>query len=179
LLQSCQLQAKGLSPEGERDRGSALATMQPASYTTPRQATRPQTYSSPPFLVTLSPYSISTSLCNKHFKAKVWVPALSRLRCGWKQTSPRRTWRHLRCCGPSSTLQSVPPSTLCRVSCPWCSLKKCTTLKVFLGFCFLFVFCFLRAAPTAYGGSQARGRIRATAAGLGHSRSNARSNLHQ
>ena len=38
---------------------------------------------------------------------------------------------------------------------------------------FLFVcFYLFRAAPTAYGGSQARGQIRAVAAGLQHSRSN-------
>ena len=37
-----------------------------------------------------------------------------------------------------------------------------------------FFFCFFRAAPTAYGGSQARGRIRAIAAGLHHSHSNSR-----
>ena len=35
----------------------------------------------------------------------------------------------------------------------------------------------LRAAPEAYGSSQARGRIGATAAGLHHSHSNARSEL--
>ena len=34
------------------------------------------------------------------------------------------------------------------------------------------VFCLFRAAPAAYGGSQARGPIRATAAGLHHSHSN-------
>ena len=34
-------------------------------------------------------------------------------------------------------------------------------------------FLFFRAAPTPYGGSQARGRIRATAAGLYYSHSNA------
>ena len=34
------------------------------------------------------------------------------------------------------------------------------------------------AAPAAYGGSQARGQIRATAAGLHHSHSNARSKPH-
>ena len=34
---------------------------------------------------------------------------------------------------------------------------------------------FLRAAPMTYGGSQARGQIRAVAASLHHSRSNARS----
>ena len=32
-----------------------------------------------------------------------------------------------------------------------------------------FVFCLFRAAPTAYGNSQARGRIRAVAASLYHS----------
>ena len=38
-----------------------------------------------------------------------------------------------------------------------------------------FVFCLFRAAFPAYGGSQPRGRIGATAAGLGHSHSNMRS----
>ena len=41
---------------------------------------------------------------------------------------------------------------------------------------FLF-FVFFRAIPTAYGSSQARSRIRAVAAGLHHSHSNARSEL--
>ena len=36
----------------------------------------------------------------------------------------------------------------------------------------LFFFVFSRAAPAAYGGSQARGRIEATAAGLHHNHSN-------
>ena len=40
-----------------------------------------------------------------------------------------------------------------------------------------FVFLF-RATPMAYGGSQARGPVRATAAGLHHSHSNTRSELH-
>ena len=44
----------------------------------------------------------------------------------------------------------------------------------FLLFLFLFTF---RAAPTAYGSSQAKGRIRAVAAGLCHSHSNTRSEL--
>ena len=47
----------------------------------------------------------------------------------------------------------------------------------FLSFSFLFFF-FFWAAPTAYGGSQARGQIRAAATGLAHSHSNARSKLH-
>ena len=45
-------------------------------------------------------------------------------------------------------------------------------LNIFQFFSFLF-----RAAPAAYGGSQAKGRIRAVAAGLHHSHSNARSEL--
>ena len=40
---------------------------------------------------------------------------------------------------------------------------------------FIFYFAFSRAAPAAYGGSQAKGLIRAVAAGLCHSHSNARS----
>ena len=39
-------------------------------------------------------------------------------------------------------------------------------------------FVFFRAAPTAYGGSLARGQIRAVATGLHHSHSNAGSELH-
>ena len=38
---------------------------------------------------------------------------------------------------------------------------------------FCFVFCLFRATPMACGGSQARGLIRAVAAGLGHCHSNA------
>ena len=54
-------------------------------------------------------------------------------------------------------------------------------------FCFLsynnfhalfFFFCLFRATSAAYGGSQARGIIGATAAGLHHSHSNARSEPH-
>ena len=42
----------------------------------------------------------------------------------------------------------------------------------------LLLFCFFRAAPAAYGGSQARGPIRPTAAGLHHSHSHNRSEAH-
>ena len=45
----------------------------------------------------------------------------------------------------------------------------------FFGFLFFCLFCLFRAAPTAYGGSQARGQIRAAAAGLHQSQSNAAS----
>ena len=47
----------------------------------------------------------------------------------------------------------------------------------FLSFSFFF-FCFFRAAVAAYGSSQATGLIGATAAGLRHSHSNARSEPH-
>ena len=40
---------------------------------------------------------------------------------------------------------------------------------------FFFFFVFSRATPVAHGGSKARGQIRAVAAGLHHSHSNARS----
>ena len=43
--------------------------------------------------------------------------------------------------------------------------------------CLFFAFLLFRATPMAYGGSQARGQIGATAAGLHHSHSNARSEL--
>ena len=46
------------------------------------------------------------------------------------------------------------------------------------GVCIIFFFFGLyRAAPVTYGGSQARGLIRAAAAGLHHSHSNAESEL--
>ena len=39
------------------------------------------------------------------------------------------------------------------------------------------LFCFFRAAPEAYGGSQAEGQIRAVTAGLHHNHSNVGSKL--
>ena len=45
-------------------------------------------------------------------------------------------------------------------------------------FFFFFFFLLLRAAPKAYGNSQARGQIGATTAGLHHSHSNAGSELY-
>ena len=43
---------------------------------------------------------------------------------------------------------------------------------------FIYLFSLFRATPEAYGGSQARGLIGATATGLRHSHSNARSLTH-
>ena len=48
-----------------------------------------------------------------------------------------------------------------------------TVSEAFFIFLIFFFFLLFRAAPTAYGSSQARGRIRATAAGLCHSHNNA------
>ena len=56
--------------------------------------------------------------------------------------------------------------------------KSAISLKYHSSCLFCFCFGLFRATPTAYGGSQARGRIRAVAAGLHHSLSNARSQLH-
>ena len=44
--------------------------------------------------------------------------------------------------------------------------------------CLFVCLLLFRATPVAYGGSQARGLVRATAAGLHHSHSNTRSELH-
>ena len=61
-------------------------------------------------------------------------------------------------------------------------LNHCTRLgiQVFFVclFCWFVLFFALRVPPMAYGGSQARGQIRATAAGLRHSHRNARSLTH-
>jgi len=46
---------------------------------------------------------------------------------------------------------------------------------IFFSFLFFLSFVIFRATPLAYGGSQARDLIRAVAAGLHHSHSNARS----
>ena len=53
--------------------------------------------------------------------------------------------------------------------------KVSLALFLFFFFFFLFFFASSRAAPTAYGGSQARGQIGAVAAGLHHSHSHTRS----
>lgn len=62
-----------------------------------------------------------------------------------------------------------------------CSASLCLLGGTFSPFTFKIIFCLFvcfRAAPMAYGTSQARGQIRATAAGLHHSHSNARSKRH-
>ena len=54
------------------------------------------------------------------------------------------------------------------------SLAHCATREL-LDVIIIIIFLTFRAAATAYGGSQVRGPIRAAAAGLYHSHSNARS----
>ena len=51
-------------------------------------------------------------------------------------------------------------------------------LIIHVGFFLIFFFFFFGAAATAYGSSQARGRMGATAAGLPHSHSDAGSLTH-
>ena len=50
-----------------------------------------------------------------------------------------------------------------------CRVLESSSNSSSASFSFLFFFGFFRATPTAYGGSQARGRIGAVAAGLHHS----------
>ena len=52
------------------------------------------------------------------------------------------------------------------------------TIIIALNYYFFFVFCFFRAAPTACGGSQARGQIGLVTLGLCHNHSHAGSEPH-
>ena len=65
-------------------------------------------------------------------------------------------------------LQKSVQGTTCFIACHFITL--CSR-------CFFLVFFFLRATPTVYGGSQARGPIGAVATSLCHSHSNATSKL--
>ena len=59
------------------------------------------------------------------------------------------------------------------------SIKSCCiSVSNLNSFYFYFIFLLFRAAPVAYGGSQARGQIGAIAASLCHGRSNVGSELH-
>ena len=61
----------------------------------------------------------------------------------------------------------------------WCMPQLMAELEriIFIFYLLIFFFCLFGAIPAAHGGSQARGRIRATAAGLHHSHRNTRSKL--
>jgi len=60
---------------------------------------------------------------------------------------------------------------------PWAHDDSTKEIYLFI-YLFICLLPFLRATLVAYGGSQARGLIRATAAGLRHSHSHTRSELH-
>ena len=71
-----------------------------------------------------------------------------------------------------------PPARTCRIFRGFIPLQR--FVNKYVSF-YLFIYCLfaiLRAAPTAYGGSQARDPIRAIAAGLHHSHSHTRSEPH-
>ena len=70
-------------------------------------------------------------------------------------------------------MRLAPPLTHCLTSVFWASVFSI----LFCCSCFV-LFLLVRATPKAYGGSQARGLIGATAVGLHHSHSNAGSQLH-
>ena len=60
-------------------------------------------------------------------------------------------------------------SLLCPTQASQGSGRPQETKSLLLSFLFFFFFCLFRAAPAAYGGSQARGQIGAVAASLHHS----------
>ena len=65
------------------------------------------------------------------------------------------------------------PGTFAHHGCGQKKKKKKANRKFIIICIFIYLFaCLFRAAPVAYGGSQARGPIGATAAGLCHSHSN-------
>ena len=84
-------------------------------------------------------------------------------------SEPKRhvlTWREIWICGSQSH----------RLRRNWALAPNSSRTSGLWSHVFLFLpFCLLRAAPMAYGRSQARGRIGAAAAGLLHSHSHARS----
>ena len=72
---------------------------------------------------------------------------------------------------PSIQAEVMPPFSECRI-------LPGQILKGGLSIVFVVFFCLFRAAPSAYGGSQARGPIGAVATDLHQSRSDARSEPH-
>ena len=81
-------------------------------------------------------------------------------------------------CRPATILPASQAQWAPSLQGPCAGLNALTLVLKFLNFFFFFFWSFFRAAPKAYGGSQARGLIRATVAGLHHSYSHARSEPH-
>ena len=104
----------------------------------------------------------------------------------WPQPLPLPGEPALSTCPPKpSSLESAPPPQYLNrpfkpvAACP--CFKFCTPLGTYI--CFLFiclgiVFCFFMAVPTAYGSSQARDWVRASAAALHYSGNNPRPFKH-
>ena len=104
-------------------------------------------------LSSMSPLSFTTT----------WIPLLTTFQC-----------HRLHIPTSVSILRRFP---LTDMSPPW--MLKCPLYSNPGGFFFFFLSLSLfKAAPAAHRSSPARGRVRATAAGLHHSHSNARSELH-
>ena len=108
------------------------------------------------------PFCLSEPLCLPWRRAGEQCGAL----CGF--------WNGLCCPGPPPLLVQVLFLHSCLSSASDMSQSHGPPSKSVF---FFFFFCLFRAAPMAHGGSQTRGRIRATVAGLHHSHSKARSQL--
>ena len=98
---------------------------------------------------------MATSLCMSGGRGS--VSGSGRVRSGAGEQTSNERMANMR-----KNLQTTPE--------PEVGLKK-----IFFKFNFIIYLFIFRAAPTAYGGSQTRGLIGATDAGLCHSYSNARS----
>ena len=101
-------------------------------------------------------------------------------------------WREVTLCGWVAVWQRLISGFICRpmnstyiyialpLGCKKSTIRG-TSFSLLLPSQGIFLFvcvCLFRAAPAAYGGSQARGWIRATAAGLHYSHNTTRSELH-
>ena len=98
------------------------------------------------------------------------LPNLSKYRFCFQLENCRKVYSFIWNIFNIWALLFVMKNTL-RLAC-WGGESMTLTLELLLLLCF-------RAAPAAYGGSQSRDRIRATAAGLHHSHYNAGSNIHR
>ena len=88
-------------------------------------------------------------------------------------TSGLRIWLKSLLSSHDLVLIPGPGTSIC------CGCGKEKECKVFyILYYYYYYYLLFRAAPAAYGSSQIRGQIRAAAAGLYHSHSNARSELH-
>ena len=123
----------------------------------------------------------------RHAGAGVWIlESEAASLCSW-------TWCLVACSGVSEVMALIPvlqrrEPNLSADQQPvqmnaWASVISKSPFRIkdelyYIQFCFVFCLLLFMAASTAHGGSQARGRIGAIAAGLPHSHSNAGSELH-